>query len=108
MRKMVAYENELRAYVEYSNELREKKAVLYKRLGELTGRVAELKTKLEKFERTQNRRRFTLLKFWGYNRVTDQREMFDAYVIEIGTGNSFPLTPGYDDIEVWTSEIGEI
>jgi hypothetical protein len=31
--------------------------------------------------------------------------MFDAYVIELGTGNAFPITPGYDNIEIYASEV---
>ena len=102
------FENTVAAQAKYISQLMEQKSALYVRVGELTGRVAELKTKLEKLEQSQNRPRFTLIKFRGVDQVTGIRQLADAYVIEHGTPNSFPLTPGYDDIEVYTSESGEI
>jgi len=91
-------ENTVAAQARHISLQMEQKAVLH-------GEIKKLEDRLKKLE---NRKRFTLIKFRGVDQVTGIRQLADAYVIEHGTPNSFPLTPGYDDIEVWTSEIGEI
>jgi len=111
--------NTIASQAKYISLQREQKAELHERVAELESKLAvselaikikgdalrECQNSVSRLRQKADQCRFTLLKFEGYNNKTNQRELFDVYAIEIGTGNSFPLTPGYDDIEVYTKEV---
>ena len=52
---------------------------------------------------SQSPSRFVLLRFIGSK--DDRREMFDAYVVDARDGCSFPITEGYDEIEVYAEPV---
>jgi len=65
----------------------------------LSSEVARLTNEVNKLRAP----RWTLLKFYGYK--DGRRELFDANAIEHSIRASFPITEGYDSIEVWTEEL---
>ena len=80
---------------------------------EMENRIAELENELA-YERKMatiyqrnciiaQRPRFLLARFEGT--MGSGRRLFDAHVIEVGTDNSFPLSPGYQGVEVYVTEV---